>query len=288
MLKKNYTLLINSSDKYSDLWPYFFQCLKKYWPEFSANIILNTKTMNFQFDGFEIRTSRSGTDDWGRSLLKSLELVETDLILIMFDDFLLNKRVSNLKYNECLDFMRNNHTVSALYLEDITQHLGQFIFNDDTFEFIGKSIQLCLRKVPKNMSYRVNSAPAIWRVDSLRKTIHPNDSPWIWETFAAYRMNVNSQIYFCIDKNSYPIIGFHNDQGRGGAVHQGSWLQSSVDWINNEFGESFIFTRQVKSSSDKSSHNIKSKIKLLYYGFRSVGIPALWFVLQRFLVRFRI
>ena len=46
-------LLVNSCDKYEDLWAPFFTLLKKYWnPEYP--IVLNTESKDFNFEGLNI------------------------------------------------------------------------------------------------------------------------------------------------------------------------------------------------------------------------------------------
>ena len=45
------TLLVNSCDAYADLWQPFFTLLKRYFVPLPAEILLNTETKDFAFDG---------------------------------------------------------------------------------------------------------------------------------------------------------------------------------------------------------------------------------------------
>ena len=47
MRKNDITIIVNSCDKYSDLWYPFFELLRIQWPDLSYPIILNTESKTY-------------------------------------------------------------------------------------------------------------------------------------------------------------------------------------------------------------------------------------------------
>jgi len=56
-LAHNLTVLVNSTDTFSDCWPPFFQLFKRYWPECPCPIILNTETKDYRDAAFHFEQS---------------------------------------------------------------------------------------------------------------------------------------------------------------------------------------------------------------------------------------
>lgn len=61
------TLLVNSCDAYADLWQPFFTLLKRYFVPLPAEILLNTETKDFAFDGLNLRCVHSTAPTYGRA-----------------------------------------------------------------------------------------------------------------------------------------------------------------------------------------------------------------------------
>ena len=59
------TLLVNSCDAYADLWQPFFTLLKRYFVPLPAEILLNTETKDFAFDGLNLRCVHSTAPTYG-------------------------------------------------------------------------------------------------------------------------------------------------------------------------------------------------------------------------------
>ena len=55
-MNQKLTVLVNSCDSYSDLWNTFFDVLRLQWHDCPYEIILNTETKNYSYNGFNIKT----------------------------------------------------------------------------------------------------------------------------------------------------------------------------------------------------------------------------------------
>lgn len=83
------TLLVNSCDAYADLWQPFFTLLKRYFLPLPAEILLNTETKNFAFDGLNLRCVHSTAPTYGERMTDALREVKTEYTLLLLDDFFL-------------------------------------------------------------------------------------------------------------------------------------------------------------------------------------------------------
>lgn len=81
------TLLVNSCDAYADLWQPFFTLLKRYFVPLPAEILLNTETKDFAFDGLNLRCVHSTAPTYGERMTDALREVKTEYTLLLLDDF---------------------------------------------------------------------------------------------------------------------------------------------------------------------------------------------------------
>lgn len=107
-----FTLLVPSCDAYSDTWPYFFHFLFKYWPEVPTPVCL---TANFlSYDDPRVRTIKVGKDrQWGDNLLAALPQAPGGVMLMLLDDFFLDRRVD---HQEVLSVVSRFRSLGARYL----------------------------------------------------------------------------------------------------------------------------------------------------------------------------
>ena len=87
------TLLVNSCDAYADLWQPFFTLLKRYFVPLPAEILLNTETKDFTFDGLNLRCVHSTAPTYGERMTDALREVKTEYTLLLLDDFFLRRPV---------------------------------------------------------------------------------------------------------------------------------------------------------------------------------------------------
>jgi hypothetical protein len=280
-IKNNITFLVNSCDSYEDLWKPFFLSLKKYWIEFDYPIVLNTETKKFTFNSFDIVCNGSSHAKWGGRFLDNLKKIKTEYVIIFFDDYLINKYVDVLRIRSCFAVLEQNSDASVCYLVDITKHQGVDLQTNkqsgaETIQSQYSDFQL----IPRSLNYRLNSAPAIWRVADLIKFTNVDDTPWVWEFFGSARTYKTKKKFFCISKDKCDIVSYVNDRGMGGAIHRGEWLISAIKFIEENLGLQVKdkTLRPIKFSAENQPHSFRWKIKFLIDGFRAVGFDALIFV----------
>jgi hypothetical protein len=175
------TFLVQSTDSFSDCWTPFFTLLRNYWPDCHVPILLNTETKTFSFPGLDVRSSelvrRTGSawPTWSESLLLSLDLIETDIVLLMIDDQFICGPVDSVALNAVAERMQSRGYTNITVTEH--GHHRPARPTDDPW----------LLEVDANARYRVTTAPALWRKDGLRRYLRARESAWQFELFGSRR-----------------------------------------------------------------------------------------------------
>ena len=165
----NLTVIVNSCDKYDDLWQPFFQLFKKYGGELAkCPIVLNTESKKFAYEGLNIVCPNNYSEDvaWGKRLRDTLKTIKTDYVFFLLDDFFLQSEVDEEVFLNCIKWLDENAKVGAFNFISIEKAKAEHA------DFKG----FCL--MPNNLAYRLNAQACIWRKEFLFNSLLDNESPW--------------------------------------------------------------------------------------------------------------
>jgi hypothetical protein len=176
-----FTLLVNSCDAFADCWLPFFTLLGRYWPQVEQPILLNTETINWQHDNLSIRCSkvqRPGAmrPTWSECLLSALTQVDTDLVLYMQEDYFLARPVNLDKVARSVALMLQRPEVGHIALSRHCSQGPYAPFDEPGFGVIGT-----------RAGYRISTQAGLWRVDTLRSYLRPEENGWMFEIFGTWR-----------------------------------------------------------------------------------------------------
>lgn len=195
---KDVTIVFCSCDAYSDLWENFFKLLKKYWPEYDGEIILNTETKAFQYDGFRISSPLNCGEDvsWSDRLSLSLKRVQTPYVLIFLDDFYLKNKVNHVAFLRTLGYMKTNQDiVSITYLKEP----GGKKEVQDLDGFMDRA-QFAL--------YKMTAHITLYRTEYLQKILKNNESAWEFEVNGTIRSWFKKGKFVCPVNNESAIFPY--------------------------------------------------------------------------------
>jgi hypothetical protein len=274
----NLTILVNTCDAYSDIWPLFFAALNEYWPQRKYNLVLNTELISDIPSGVENVSIKNfkpinGNDSWGLRLREALKSIDTEYVLAIYDDFIIEDFMDEVEIIALLDRMEFDDQISAVYLTKLGSKFkeNEHLFGD--------------RKHPDNkyvlledkIDYRLNSAPALWRKSELLKYTGAHDNPWAWEVFGSYRTFNNEKKFYCpatFEKDIY----VYNYSG-GGAIYRGKWVPEVVLDKNEKYSLNTDFEKRgFSSGSAIEKRSIKWKLDFLALGYKMVGLKVLIFI----------
>lgn len=213
---KDCTLLVNSCDDYEFLWDGFFSCLKDQWKEFDMPIVLNTESKKYSYLDLNILTFSLDKErklSWSNRLLKTLKLIQTEYILFFLDDFWLNSRVDDLRFNKTLEWIKNDKNIASFsFYPTLPPNI-----NSDKYD--------CFELRPRKCDYKFNCQVAVWRKELLMSYLRKHESPWEFELVGSKRAWRYKEEFYSIKEESKPIFSYQ----KGGVIHRGKWFGREIN-----------------------------------------------------------
>ena len=115
------TIIVNSCDKYDDLWYPFFELFRMQWQECEYPIILNTESKTYSHPNpvaggiISLQLFKDNKQvDWSTRLIKTLDFVKTDYVLMFLDDEFIQERVNISGFQKSLKRIKGNPLLSYL------------------------------------------------------------------------------------------------------------------------------------------------------------------------------
>jgi hypothetical protein len=252
--KSEVTILVNSCDSYSDVIPVFKCAFDEYWPENKLKMVVNRESSNI----LSYSNSKISNVKWGERLLDILDSIETEFVLMLFDDFILESLVDEGKVFNSLAVLRDDKNGAAFYLNaaSVREHIDE---PEEDY-----------RILKKFADYKVNSVPAIWRVSYLKSITSNNDNPWGWEVFGTPRTWFTSLNFYSISSQKNNI--FKYDYENGGAIYRGKWVEEVVAPKIKKYNISIdLNQRGLIKKNEPIKRNFLWKLNFIANGFATLG-----------------
>ena len=216
------TILILSCQKYSDIWSNNLFLLDKHWPN-HPNVMLISDGMG-TFDLINPKELIVIDKEASSRLIDALSNIQTEFVLLTFDDYFVNKRVNSEAIDNILNIMDSQQfDYCRLYKNKKVR--GRFIG------------MLRYKMLPLKEVYEVNFYPSIWKKNSLASVLKDNEDIWKTEVRLTRRMRENQKKGIAIyNKNIFPFID---------CIRKGKYLRPAYRFLikNNMF----ISNRQVRT-----------------------------------------
>lgn len=260
------TIIVNTCDSYSDVLSLFFAAFSEYWTNCSFDIIINTEERLYGNYPAKVHNYKpTGCNSWGERFLQTLESVETEFVLVVYDDFILEDYVSEEQLISIVNLMKVDKNSTVFYLIDTNLPKSKkYIHNESFSEIIDYS------------DFKLNSAPAIWRKSDLIDYTGKYDNPWAWEVFGSYRTYGNRHFY--TRSQGFGDLYKYN-YSKGGAIYRGRWVREVVESKIKKYGLDIdLMDRGLSSDSIDEGRSLKWKIQFIMLGFKMVGFKAFYFI----------
>lgn len=274
-LDRKVTILVNSCDAYSDIWPLFFSAIKDYWPN-HPNIVLNSETIKCE-DKVKVNThllslSRNN-DSWGFRLRETLKDIKTEYVFTLFDDFIMEDYIDENELLRIVNAMENDSSISVVYLTKINiskKEKSNLFFEENKNKYA---------ELENNVDFRLNSAPGIWRVQELIKYTGTIENPWAWEVFGTYKTFNIQEKFYCVGDGDIDV--FKYNYNKGGAIYRGKWVGEVVLEKNEKYQLNIDFNKRgFSNSNDHEKRSILWKISFLKLGYKMVGLRFIYFIVS--------
>lgn len=198
-MKASVSILVSSFDGYYDLWSPLEKSYSKYWKDCPYEIFIST---NFIKDGFTkflpIPTGKDKT--WSDMLIKTLDKIETEYILLTFDDLFFKDKIDTNKVVKHINYALS---MNANYYQLYPSISKKKKMNGDFSEKI------------KNTNYRNGTVWSLWKKETLLELLDEKENAWEFEVNGNFRSKSYDKFY----STNKTIIPYYN------AVVKGVWVR---------------------------------------------------------------
>jgi hypothetical protein len=207
-MKSNYSILVNTCDKFDDCWDPFFKLFSKYWKDCNAAIFLNTEYKNYSYENLNIHSLKvceqkkdAHKISWSECLSRALNDIDSDVILYMQEDYFLKDNVKNDLVEKYVQMMHENLKIDCIHLTD----QGVAAEKPSNYEN--------LWTVPVQHKDRISCQAALWRKDVLLQYLRSYESGWSFEWWGSKRAAILKHNFYVVDnswckKNHFEIIPY--------------------------------------------------------------------------------
>ena len=256
-LNDSVSMIFCSCDAYSDLWENFFKLLRKYWPEFDGEIILNTESRSIQYNGFTISEPLNCGKDvsWSQRLAWALDRAKNPWVLIVLEDFYLKAPVDHAAFCKTLAYMQENPNVASVtYLREPgtskpEKALPGFFFR--------KQFSL----------YKMTAHITLYRKDYLRALLKKDESAWEFEVNGTSRSWFKRGVFLGPENNKQVVFPYDF----GCLILRGKYYGPVKRRFESSEQLSFLDCREtLEQRPEGSSGSVGKKLMYLMKGLLSI------------------
>jgi hypothetical protein len=185
----NIALLISTYDDSEDLWSPLEQTYLRYWKDINFPIYLSTNYKKFDSQLF-ISLTIGDEQSWSDNLMKSLNKIKQEYVLLTFDDLFLTSKVDN----QFIEQLMNRAIYSKFNYLQFYRSISKGKRLDDLF--FHKSN--CTR-------YKNSTIWSFWKNDILLELLDKNENAWQFERNGNLR-SYKYENFYSTRRNVIPFV----------------------------------------------------------------------------------
>lgn len=254
----DYAIYISTCDGYSDCWTPFLTLFKKYWPGFDGPLYLSSEYKDCSFEGLDVHAMKvmdhfpegTGRIPWSRFTRKALELIPSDIILFMQEDFFLRAPVRADVIRDFADLMEAHSDIQCIHLTD---QCGKGSV-PSRFAHLDEMIH--------DRAYRISCQCALWRKSEILSVLRDWESAWEYEMLGSARSAAMGHLYLQVRRDYVRLGEFEIVPYIFTGIIKGQW-QKDVPALFAENGIEMDFGRRGMYTGPKPTtggNKLKDKI----------------------------
>ena len=204
----NICILICSYDGAEDLWLPLSETYKDFWPDCPFKIYLGTnfKTPELEpFTPLEIGNEIS----WSDNILKCIERIDQEYILMIFDDIFLYKEIE---------------TDKVIHLSELAVEKNWSCLRLSPLPKYDYEISKGIGRIEENRLYRTATVWSLFKKEVLKDLLKAEESAWDFEIYGSERSNKYSDFY-SVDTTVLPYLN---------GVVKGKWVRRVYKYLDKE------------------------------------------------------
>lgn len=171
-------VVVLSSNKYVHCLPAFAYLFNRFWdPGQAVKVVrydVRPAKLPGNFSNFAVGVQEDYT--WSQGLLKYLAYHPGDLILLMLEDYFIDKSVDVETVHKAWEYMTGHTGIAKIDLTDDRLKVEHDAFDNELIVSADRAL------------FQTSLQAAIWRKDYLQRFLHPDETPWQFERRGSKRV----------------------------------------------------------------------------------------------------
>lgn len=268
---ENYSILVNTCDKFEDCWNPFFKLFSIYWPDFKGSIYLNTEYKDYSFPGMNIISIKGSAihnidvnkpATWSQCLKWALEIIDTEIILYMQEDYFLKDTVNSHWVEYFFKEILNNREIPCIQLThagipaiDKSNYDKLYTSNSDYFSYL-------------------SCQASFWRKDVMLSLIRDHETAWNFEWWGSKRAKYMRYEFLVVDPNWMDPTEFQILPYIFTGVIGGKWYKQVIETFNKN---GIVVDYSIRGFFDENKkQSIKGKIKTKISIWKRKSFIEIW------------
>jgi hypothetical protein len=208
-------VLVVSCDSYRDAWIPFFTLFFRYWSDCPYPVFLGS---NFEtYPDKRVTPLAVGRDaDWSSNLLRMLEGIPVAEILLLQEDFLIDRPVETRRIGRLTGCARDAGAACLRLMPIPAPDLPSAASPE-------------IGGIGKGAEYRVSLQAAWWRKDALAAILRPGESPWQFEMLGSRRSDSIEAPFLGVRAGPDPPLDYFTT-----GIFRGYWEPGAVELCRRE------------------------------------------------------
>lgn len=254
------SVIVLSSDGYSDCWDPFFKLLKLNFEQIEEyEILLSTNNKDYKFNDLKIRTLTHGMIPWSERLYLSLDEAKNNTVLVIIEDFFLRSKLNFEIFEKLLKLMKTEESIDHIrlrYIED------KYDVVESKFEYI--------QKISKTTKNRFLFLPGLWKKKVLKKYIRKFEGPYMAEKMGNLRSYVIEDGFYSISNDVVNNYGQIYDCYGSGAIYKGKWNKWVVPFFKKHSIDIELSKRGIVDKKYEKKQRLNTKLGLINEPFSTI------------------
>lgn len=219
------TVLVNSSDGFSDCWQPFFLLWTRYASRLSSPIVLNTERLVYtHHPNLNIKSSRVALDlapdvrlPWSDCLESALRQINTTYVLYLQEDYFLESNVKEDIILSLIEDMTLHNVDHVMLMSSSNVGVGEIWPHNSRLYFLKSDYE-----------YRVSTQAGIWRRETLISILRSGESGWQFERNATLRSYESNHLFLIYPASTRGSLDNMVVPYRPTGIIKGKWKKNIV------------------------------------------------------------
>lgn len=224
--KKSITIVLTSSDMYSDAWIPFFYSWDTYCSYLDFPVVINSETKVFETENPNITTYLGKANiPWSKRLKKCIKNIKTEYILLCLEDYFIQSPVDEKVFNAALKTMEEDKNIGVIqFAIDIPCRYDKEIIINKYFSPVS-----ALKTDRKTHNGRIYCVLSLYRTKYLSKLLVSSESPWEFETYGTLRSQFFKEKVYREREDHNRCFNYLIEPRYGYGISRGKWLPKNKD-----------------------------------------------------------